>query len=120
MKTGAWAMRLALAAGLAGAGLAQTAQMGGGGSEPKVVLVLDPFHLPSEAELQRRRDIDEYNSRAIYMGEGDRRLPTAEPLHDRMRFGQPETGEGMAISTNEGGREIIGTMPSKGGMVEGR
>jgi hypothetical protein len=100
MKALGLAMVAAAVLGLGSPGRAQTVVPGysevrrtGEGIPPRhgsgVVLVFDPYEIPSPDAYVNRQAEGAYESRPVFLDESDARLPDAQTLHRQIQFGKP-------------------------------
>ena len=123
MRADMWMLSVVAALGLSRAGIAQSpgGDLPGGAADANggmarmpgrpgagVAVVVDPFGMPSPAEMWARQVLAEYDSRPIYMDENDWRLPTAKELHDRMYF-RKAPPDPVVVIPSSGKVEVLGT-----------
>ena len=125
MRTIQWALGMMVGLGLPDTIHAQAPSVGPGGGaihRPGVVMVVDPFNLPSPEEYQARKAVYDYYSQPVFMDQSDWRLPHADQLHDQMQFGKPQPDPVVVpSSTNARQVEVLGSqghLPALGRNLE--
>ncbi len=100
MKALGWAIAAAVALGTGGTGRAESmpsesagARMPDGRGVSRhgsgLVLVFDPYEIPSPDAYLNRQAEGAYESRPVFLDESDARLPDAQTLHRQIQFGKP-------------------------------